>query len=289
MGISGCTYIRNAIDGAFCLFESMASMLPFVDEICVLDLGSTDGTRDILFDIAASNKKIRIDSGKYSKIDASAFADAASDVIAMAKFDTVLLWQADEIWHEKLLIRMEQYIEDGQRDLAFWRIQLKNNFQEVKWHPHPVHRLAPKDDFHFVGDGMNTERVYSVPICSDYDLDWHYKKWEELNPVDLPLSQMILDVSMNGGFRDNVVRRSELHAPMWQETPNVGGQPSDEWHAEALQNPDWTKETTPFDIPKIMRWHVGRVIYDVRPELIEALKNDDTREMLGYELHTESD
>jgi len=40
-----------------------------------------------------------------------------------------------------------------------------------------------------------------------------------------------------------------------------------------LRDSRWTWTTTPFRLPEIMKWHVGRVKYDVRPELVEYIKN----------------
>jgi hypothetical protein len=39
--LSGCVFIRNTFNGAFCLFESMHQLLPLCDEFIVMDLGST--------------------------------------------------------------------------------------------------------------------------------------------------------------------------------------------------------------------------------------------------------
>ncbi len=33
-------------------------------------------------------------------------------------------------------------------------------------------------------------------------------------------------------------------------------------------------------LPAIMRWHVGRTRYELRPDLLQALKDDRTREYI---------
>ena len=277
--ISACTFIRDTFDGAFCLFESMASLLPYVDEMIVLDLGSNDGTDKALEYITEGNSKVIMHRSEFSIVDASAFADAANDCVELASNDTVLFWQADEIWHEDLLLKMEKQFEGDATDLAFWRYQLRDNFQKMKWFPHPVHRVGPKSDFVFVNDGMNSDRVFGVDICSEYNMGW-FTKWGDMDPMSLPLNDMIMDVSLVGGFRDNIPLRRKLHAPMWHENDDIEGKSQQDWYLHALHNDDWTKKESPFNIPHIMRHHVGKVTYNIRRDLLDALRDNTTKEFL---------
>jgi glycosyltransferase involved in cell wall biosynthesis len=287
--VSAVTFIKDTISGAFCLFESMASFLPFVTDMTVIDLGSTDGTLEILYAIAESNDRVYLEHGMFTREDASAFADVANQCISLAPSDNVLFWQADEIWHEQLLLRMEDQFRQGRFDMAFWRYQLKENFQGMRWLPHPVHRVGPKNDFHFVDDGMNSDRTYGVPICSEYDMG-QFTKWGieyGLGPksYNLPTDQMIMDVSKIGGFIDNIIDRCGLHAPMWStKVAEVDGIDAREWVTKERTNPNWKKMTSPYNIPHIMKWHVGQPRYRLRDELFDALKADDTYRLLGLSL-----
>lgn len=275
--ISGCTIIRDAIKGAFCLFESLVMMLPIVDDIHIMDMGSTDGTLDILHDIALANKRIHIHSKVYPWENPSVLATASNDVIALADHDDVLFWQADEIWHEQLIRRMTGMFEQGQYNLIFWRYQLRDNLQKMHWLPHIVHRVGNRKDgmFEFVGDGMTTKRMVDVVLCSEY----HSGSWRA---PDIPTHDMILDVCSLGAFRDNIVQRKECHHPLWGESSLVvEGIDPNLWMHRANADPDWTKTTTPFSIPKIMHYHVGRPTYEVRPGLIDAIKDDWTKEYLN--------
>ena len=168
--LSGCVFIRDTIKGAFCLFESMHQLLPLCDEFIVMDLGSTDGTLELLNEIAIDNNKLKIVEGSLHKNDASIFAILANEVIAMCQYDHVLYYQSDEIWHEKLVDLTRNVLDKGHRNLSFWRYQLKHNFQSIKWFPHPVHRIASKDQFEFTNDGMNTDKVFDTVMVSNYDL-----------------------------------------------------------------------------------------------------------------------
>jgi len=282
--ISAATFIKDNISGAFCLFESMACYLHLVEDMTIIDLGSTDGTLRILQDIAATNPRIRVIQSHFSKVDAGAFADVANDCVASWQRDSGLFWQADEIPHEDMLTLLDQKLSEGVRDLAFWRYQLKENFQLMKWPPHPVHRLGTRTNgkFHFVDDGMNSDRQWEPGICSDWDMGWFIRWGEEFKDdfTKLPTHEMVMDVSANGGFLDNIVQKRIFHAPMWHERPNVDQIPVKKWIVDQRNNPNWHHTSTPFNIPHIMKWHVGRTTYAVRASLVTALKYNTTEELL---------
>lgn len=287
--LSGCVFIRNTFSGAYMLPESLAQMLPFVDELVVMDLGSDDGTLEFLSDIVRYNKKIKVISeGSFPYQDAGVFATLANDLIDFCKNQNVIYWQSDEIWHENLLKLMLQKFDEGQFDLSFWRIQYKQNFQYVKWFPHLVHRVGQKGPrFNFVGDGMNTDRVWDAKICSHYGGEY-FPKWGDMKEEGIKpyVDEMITDVSLIGGFRDNIPARRRMHAPFWHEEPTIPDfndlhKKESDWIQEAMNNPDWTKTESPYNLPKLLRYHIGKTKYELRPELLEAIRNDTTRAFLG--------
>jgi len=278
--LSGCVFIRNCFRGAFCLFESMYQLLPLCDEFIVMDLGSDDGTRQVLAEIETANPKVRVVDAEIPYYDAGVFATLANDLIEMCENETVLYYQADEIWHEDLVDLTRLRLEEGERNLSFWRVQLKHNFQSIKWFPHPVHRLAPKDNFNFTGDGMNTQQVYGVLMCSTWGIEY-FMQWGDRykhNPVALPTSEMILDVSLTGGFLDNIPDRRRMHLPFWGEgdvmPADEGGMGVDEWYIAQQDRPEWDLHSTKFNIPDIMKYHLGKRKYELRPTLLEALKTE---------------
>lgn len=292
MNISACVFIKNTFEGAFCVFESMAGLMPLVDEYVILDLGSTDGTFEALTDIQRANKKVKVYTGDWPTQDAGAFATLANDVIHLCKNEVVIYHQADEIWHEDLLRLTRRYLEAGYNDLAFWRIQYRDNFQRVKWFPHLVHRVGYKSDmpelnwgkknFEFVGDGMNTTRSWDAKICSDYGGEY-FPQWGTFgnDGIKKYVNQMIMDVSLVGGFRDNIVERRAKHAPFWHEPPTIEGKPAAQWQQEAEANLDWIRSESPFNIPAVMRYHVGKTRYELRQELKDALCNDACERIVG--------
>ena len=296
--VSACVFIRDTFSGAFCIFESMASLLPFVSDFTVLDLGSTDGTAHYLERIAEANPRVRLVHGEFSYEDAGVFATLANDLIAMCEQENVWFYQADEIPHERLLLMISERFLQGQFDLAFWRVQLSHNFQSPKWLPHVVHRVGHRDNgtFNFVGDGMNTDRWLEPPICSDFGGEYFSRwtsMWEEQGIEGLSpyMHQMLLDISLLGGFRDNIPDRRRMHAPFWHEPPTipyseynvqpVPWYPEEQWLRVARADDRWTRTDTPFDIPHILKFHLGRPKYELRQELFDALCQDNTRPLLG--------
>ena len=294
MKTSACTFIRNNTAG-FCLWESMASWLPLVDEFVVLDLGSDDGTLELLEEAAGRNRKLRVLRGRFPTVDAGAFATLANDLIGGCRYDRVVYYQSDEVPHEHLLGMVRERLDAGADDLSFWRYQLGYNFQSEKWLPHVVHRVGVKGRFRFVGDGMNSDRFMEPPICSDYG-GAYFLQWGQMHDRGEFRGrgyerQMILDVSLLGGFRDAIPARRRLHAPFWHEEPVIPyrreGERHDrqlqesDWVNEAARDPRWTRTESPFDLPRIMRWHVSRPRYDLRRDLFEAICRDDTAGMVG--------
>lgn len=312
--LSICVFIKDNNEGAFGLWESMATLMPVADEFFVLDLGSTDGTWEVLTHLASQNKKIRLEQGTFpinpvtNLIDAGSFAEIPNAMIPTCKNDLVMYYQADEIWHEDLLALMVKRLENLKKfkGLSFWRYQLQNNFQRIKWSPHLVHRVDYKDQFVFVEDGMNTAKVMDAEIVGQYGGEWFTRWGEEYSkgefetvdengnpyiygafkrefkegkyPHELPTNEMILDISSIGGFLDNIVSKRVKHAPMWRESKegiNIGGKGYNlqGWYHQQQKNPEWTRNTTPFNIPAIMRPLLGQRKYPVRQELLEKIAN----------------
>jgi glycosyltransferase involved in cell wall biosynthesis len=278
--LSGCVFIRNCFKGAFCLFEAMHQLLPLCDEFIVMDLGSDDGTFEVLKEIASSNAKVYlVEKQEFPHQDASVFALLANELMEWCKYDNVLYFQADEIWHEDLVKLTEQKLSEGHRDLSFWRYQLKYNFQNIKQFPQVVHRIGKKDNFNFVGDGMNTDRHFEPEMVSNWGKE-HFMQWGDRykhNPIALPTNEMILDVSLNGGFIDNVIDRRRMHLPFWHEgdvMPIDNGEvlSLDAWYALHSNNLEWYLKSTKFNIPEIMKYHLGKRKYELRPQLLEVLK-----------------
>ena len=280
--ISGGVFIRDSFKGAFMLPESLINALCFCDDVLVLDLGSTDGTREFLRSVSESNPRIRVIDGNFNRIDAGVFADLANELISQSRQDNVFYWQSDEILHEDLFPLLAERFDRGEWELSFWRVQFKENFQKVRWYPHVVHRIGQKGHFNFTGDGMNTNRTWDAKICSLYN-GGYYTRWMELPESEFKIcvKSIITDISKIGGFLENIIDRTTLHGPFWREEPNVDGESVQRWYERERHNPNWKLAISPYPLPKLLRWHVGKTKYELRPDLLEALKTDKTNEYIS--------
>ena len=93
MRLSVCYMVKDEI---LSLPESIRNTLPYVDEICIVDTGSKDGTLGYLSDVELSEKKIKVQM--YSWDDN--FSAARNKSLEMATGDWILVLDADE-WIDK--------------------------------------------------------------------------------------------------------------------------------------------------------------------------------------------
>lgn len=269
----------------------MSILMPIADEFVVMDVGSTDGTLETLKWLAERNKKLRVEQGNIpvnpvtGLVDAGSFAVIPNELIPTCKNDLVMYYQADELFHEKLMDvfveRLEEYGLKDFKGMSFWRYQLSHNFQRIKWFPHIVHRVGHKDSFVFVDDGMNTKEVWGVPVCSNFDAGW-FPRWGdefERRPTELPTHEMILDISSVGGFLNNVETKMKHHAPLWRNSDqhiNLDGQSYkfSEWFEEQKSNEEWSRTETPFNVPSVIKPSLGQHDYTVRQDLLDKIANE---------------
>lgn len=294
--ISACTVVKNMFNG-YPLFEAIASIMHLVDEIVILDMGSTDGTYEALVMLAEECEKISSTQRQFPWRHAAEIADAQTTAVKMCKSDYVLFFQADEVWHENLVDQFSRIMHVGTNmdDLVFWRIQLENNLQDMKWVPHPVHRFGRKEHFVFSGNSMNTLRFREhevrqemMPMHSkfrDWPMDYVHEYardyWENLDPKNIDIyDECIFDISKNGLFLDGIVRKCEEHAVLWSEEPNVNGIPIAQWYEDALNDKKWGQLESSFPIPRIMKFHLGKREYAIRKELHDAIVNGTTQEYI---------
>ena len=270
-----CVFIRNNNAGGFCLWETLHQLLPIVDDVFILDLGSTDDTYDILKRLATKNHKIRIAQDEWPKLDAGAFATLANTVIDQAKYDRVIYVQADEVFHDNLVTRLKDQLMAGLHWGSFWRIQFKYNMQQLDWAPHVVHRLGIKNEpeFTFIADGMNTGSYMSQQMISDYGTEY-FTRWGQMDPMTYPVNQMITDVSSMGLCLETLMTKKGLHAPFWNETdhPVMEGKPLRDWYNKQVSSDDWFETQSPFDIPTVLHRHLGRQFYEIDEKLLSQLE-----------------
>lgn len=240
--LSGFTFIHNAIANGLPIFEAIKAVQPFVDEMVVVDMGSTDGTRELLHKTGATIHAMPwIANRAY-------FNEIFLKHSEYCSGDVIIFFEADEVYDDKLLREIILHVELLDiKDIAVHRLQLEQNFQRCRWYPTTVHRVFPR------GGGSYVQHPVKHPsniftIMMEYGLLW--------------------DVS--NCFRDNIQARREDARQIWGQARRLYvrehfTQPvevNEKEEAQILQEPHWEWTITPFNIPDVLKPLVGKTKYE---------------------------
>lgn len=239
MMISGFTFVHNALEGGYPIFEAIKVVHPYVDELIIVDMASDDGTRELL------------EKMKYIKLLTSSWHREAHLEAWKLRWhcqgDVTIFFEADEVYDPYLLHQVCQEIQQGNYNLAVYRLQLEQNFQRCKWYPVPVHRIFP------TRQGSYHEHPTH---CPDY---------VKIIP---PEHGFMWDIS--GCFRDNQAARKANQAVLFGAPRHLlvpehftqAYELSPDEEISRLQEPHWTWTRTPFAIPDVLKPLVGKTRYE---------------------------
>jgi glycosyltransferase involved in cell wall biosynthesis len=243
--ISGFTFIHNAISSGYPIVEAIKAVYPYVDEMVVVDMQSTDGTREVLQRLG-----VRILDGQWGNQAGETLKAAHSKYIECSG-DVIIHFEADEVYEDRLIRSILNLIEQGSENLSVYRLQIELNFQRCRWYPEAVHRVFRRDS-EIVKDGHTTNFKDSVIIPVEYGYLW----------------------DITNCFRDNWMNRVAKQAQMRQGKPQYLMTPIHTLQqaiiteAEAQQNiygaGFWLWKETPFAIPEILRPLVGVTKYEAK-------------------------
>ena len=174
--ISGYTTTLNCIDQKYPFEASIRSMLGFCDQVVIVDGGSTDGTIEVLNDLASEDSRILVHVQKRNW-DSKRFAvfDGLQKALARAMCTSEFCWQqdSDEVVHERDFLKVKDLSKKLPKSmdlialpvLEFWGSQgkLRIDVNPWKWRmsrnrPHITHGI-PRDLRCFDSDG----ELYSKP------------------------------------------------------------------------------------------------------------------------------
>lgn len=243
MTVSAFTLTHNCLTAGIPIIESLEAVRDYVDEIVVVDMQSTDQTPKILRRLGA-----RVLASPWPHpANPRDTLNHAFELHRECKGDTILFFEADEVFDDRLLKTIRWKMIAGQNNLAVWRLQLEQNFQRCRWYPIPVHRVFPKGQGSYVQHPTNCcqPETYTLP----------------------PSAGFLWDCSNN--FRDNWFGRKQAQAELWGEPRAlmVGEhftEPVEISRVEEevrLNEAHWQWTGTPFDIPAILRPLVGVTNY----------------------------
>jgi glycosyltransferase involved in cell wall biosynthesis len=131
--IGGSIFVRNAVEWDYCIKEAVLSLVPFCDEVIVGDAQSTDGTLDILKEIARNHANVRVLENlpwECAK-DNARLSILANMVKNELKTDWHFMLQADEVVHESSIPSIWAFVEAVNDKGAFVRRwNLWDNFDQ---------------------------------------------------------------------------------------------------------------------------------------------------------------
>ena len=243
MNINGFSFVHNAIDSGYPIIEAIEAVMFWVDDLYVVDMQSTDKTRQVL-----SKMGVNIIDGKWGKMAGITLAEAHK-LHCHCSGDVIIHFEADEVYPESLLQEMVYEIGKGKFNLAVWRLQLEQNFQKCRWYPEPVHRVFPKGTVRKVGHSTDVHRARDIKTISQkYGYLW----------------------DITNCFRDNWLNRIKKQAELWNEKPQYRGVPDTllgikefdrNWANVFLTGEIWEREYTPFAVPDNLEPLIGVTKY----------------------------
>ena len=244
MKISGFTFAHNFIECGMPTIEAISAVRPYVDEIVAVDIESTDNTKEILHKLC---EKVLTSSWGSRDTTPNAFLKNIH-----CSGDTIIFFEADEVYDDNLLKEVVRHIENGHHNLAVWRIQIEQNFQRCRQYPIPVHRIFPK------GGG-----TYHI----------HPTIWPEFIRTEIKiLSQEVGYLwDCSNIFREQWLQRKQAQSEIWGEPRHLmvaehfteHNEISEEEELKRLNEPYWEYTSTPFAIPLILKKLVGKTKYEV--------------------------
>lgn len=240
--ISAFSFGYNLIEGGYPFIEAIEAVKNHVDDVYFVDCQSTDETRKVLEKLG-----VNILEGEWG--------NKAGDTLRKAHFlykkcagEIIVHFEADEVYDDSLISQIRLFIEKEHYDISVKRIQVEQNFQRVRWWPHFVHRVFPKDKY-TLKDGNSTNRKDSPDML--YINSGGYL-WDCTNC-----------------FRDNWLSRIDNQTKLWGNSNYlIAPEHINEKNTldrfetiQRLKDPLWECQQTPLKIPKRLENLVGMIKY----------------------------
>lgn len=256
MRLSGFTFVHNAIEGGYPIVEAIEAVYPFVDEVLVVDMESTDQTMEVL---ANATKKLEL--YRLYKRQGEWIPGAAGECLKKAHAlhrhctgDVIVHFEADEVFDPRLVDEIHYHLERERYDnMLVWRLQVEQNFQRIRWYPELVHRVFPNNET-AVKRGHTTE---------------YHDAHQDIYQVE-PKHGFLWDVT--NCFRDDWIQRYRNQAELWGSEVRhrwVGIHASAAWFdfgdddlardvvGNMLKQPHWTWGRSPIALPGSLSGMVG--------------------------------
>lgn len=241
---SGFSFVHNALEGGYPIVEAIKAVADYVGEVVIVDMQSTDGTREVLDKLG-----VRILDGVWEPGTGGECLAKAHAMNTRCYNETIIHFEADEVYDGNLICKLAHLVGLGIDDINVFRLQLEQNFQRCRWYPERVHRVFRRGSVNKVG---HTTDRYEDAVTAGQDIGY---LWDITNC-----------------FRDNWVGRVSNQAELWGGYKNLIHVPAHITHPADMLEPSvvnflseehWVWRQTPFAIPPILLPLVGMTKYEV--------------------------
>ena len=247
--VSGFSFIYNGVNAGYPFVQAIQAIQPHVDEMVVVDMESTDETRQVLEKLG-----VRIIEGTW--LPRQAGPCLGQNLLLNEECEHDIIWQceADEVYAGDLARQVSYEIQENHRtEIAVYRLQVEQNFQRCRWYPTPVHRIFKRGTA--VKNGETTMLHREQGANAVFEMP--------------PERGFLWDVT--NCFRDDWVARIKQQAELWDGQPRYRYVPdrfvsapvecSEEKIPAFLSQRRWTWTRSPFDLPDILKPLVGITDY----------------------------
>jgi len=247
--VSGFSFIYNGVNAGYPFVQAIQAIQPYVDEMVVVDMESTDETRQVLEKLG-----VRIIEGTW--LPKQAGPCLSQNLLLNEECEHDIIWQceADEVYAGDLARQVSYEIQENHRtEIAVYRLQVEQNFQRCRWYPTPVHRIFKRGTA--VKNGETTMLHREQGTSAVFEMP--------------PERGFLWDVT--NCFRDDWVARIKQQAELWDEQPKYRYVPYHFTYAPVmlaegqqqvfLDQEHWEWKESPFDLPTLLRPLVGVTSY----------------------------
>ncbi len=222
--ITAFCFTHNSITKGEPIVESITQIESYVNQVLVVDMESTDITRDVLrnlnVDILTSTNNV----------------NQAFMLHEQAKFDQILLFYPNEIYDILLLDEIKDLLSiGGIRDISVLKLVIEQNFQRIRWYPEPVHRVFKKGTVELKDNTTNkTHLKRLVHIDDNKGYLWSCQNCFLDNVLNNKVDRLVPAHFIKDNHFDEQRIKTSIH---------------------------WRKKNTPIKIPNILKPLVGKRIY----------------------------
>lgn len=176
--LGGSLFIHNAIEYDYCLEKAIESIHPICREVVCVDAQSTDGTQDLLMDLAKKFPKLKIYFGYPWEINPPEGYFRLSRLANIAREKLTTKWhlmiQADEVLHESSIRIIKAAIEFGNNRSKYLNCRA---FKVRRFHiygdfKHMVSLGIPREKKP-AGDCITRLALKEVPVTGDAEAMHH--------------------------------------------------------------------------------------------------------------------